>query len=367
MATIWRGGCIIRARFLDRIKEAYERDAKLDNLLLDDYFLQAVVKAESAWRQVIALAVAEWRADAGLLLVARLLRRPQTRPRPGEPAAGPARLFRRPHLPTPRQGGQLPYPLEPGRQRSEGVNGVTAASRIFDFDGRLDVVRQGRFVLEHLCDFRRIAARGLPVRFAALEKNDGVAQNCSRYGLRLRYPPPSPRRASRLGPGDHRDSERRRREPRGTNPGRRGADDPCSVRRRVSALAIPATLADVKPGSFVGVASACRARETNSRRWRCISFRGDAGDRRGPPPPVRPRAWQQHDQRQDHRARVTRRAGRSSPSPTRAASRPSSSIPRRRSTHRAGRANRPQTGRRDHRSGAKAGRRLDPRCPYPGR
>jgi len=58
MATIWRGGCIIRARFLDRIKEAYERDAKLDNLLLDDYFLQAVVKAEHAWRQVIALAVA---------------------------------------------------------------------------------------------------------------------------------------------------------------------------------------------------------------------------------------------------------------------------------------------------------------------
>ena len=58
MATIWRGGCIIRARFLDRIKEAYERDAKLENLLLDDYFLQAVVKAERAWRQVIALAVA---------------------------------------------------------------------------------------------------------------------------------------------------------------------------------------------------------------------------------------------------------------------------------------------------------------------
>jgi 6-phosphogluconate dehydrogenase len=58
LATIWRGGCIIRARFLDRIKEAYERDAKLANLLLDDYFLQAVVKAESAWRRVIALAVA---------------------------------------------------------------------------------------------------------------------------------------------------------------------------------------------------------------------------------------------------------------------------------------------------------------------
>ena len=121
MATIWRGGCIIRARFLDRIKEAYERDAKLENLLLDDYFLQAVVKAERAWRQVICARGREWRAHAGLLLVARLLRRPQARPRPGEPAAGPARLFRRPHLPPPRQGGQLPYPLEPGRQRSEGV------------------------------------------------------------------------------------------------------------------------------------------------------------------------------------------------------------------------------------------------------
>ena len=38
MATIWRGGCIIRARFLDRIKEAYDRNPKLANLLLDDYF-----------------------------------------------------------------------------------------------------------------------------------------------------------------------------------------------------------------------------------------------------------------------------------------------------------------------------------------
>ena len=38
IATIWRGGCIIRAKFLNRIKEAYERDAALDNLLLDPYF-----------------------------------------------------------------------------------------------------------------------------------------------------------------------------------------------------------------------------------------------------------------------------------------------------------------------------------------
>ena len=53
MATIWRGGCIIRARFLDRIKDAYDRDPKLANLLLDDYFLSAVTKATGAWRQVV--------------------------------------------------------------------------------------------------------------------------------------------------------------------------------------------------------------------------------------------------------------------------------------------------------------------------
>ena len=57
ISTIWRGGCIIRARFLNRIREAYERDSKLSNLLLDDYFRDAVVKAESAWRRVIVLAV----------------------------------------------------------------------------------------------------------------------------------------------------------------------------------------------------------------------------------------------------------------------------------------------------------------------
>ena len=60
MATIWRGAGIIRAKFLDRIKEAYGRNAKLcaSSLLLDDYFLSAVTRTEDAWRQVIALAVA---------------------------------------------------------------------------------------------------------------------------------------------------------------------------------------------------------------------------------------------------------------------------------------------------------------------
>jgi 6-phosphogluconate dehydrogenase len=56
LATIWRGGCIIRARFLNRIKEAYDRDAKLANLLLDEYFREGVMRVEEAWRRVIVLA-----------------------------------------------------------------------------------------------------------------------------------------------------------------------------------------------------------------------------------------------------------------------------------------------------------------------
>ncbi|HZE32431.1 MAG TPA: NADP-dependent phosphogluconate dehydrogenase [Actinoallomurus sp.] len=57
LATIWRGGCIIRARFLDRIKEAYGRSPDLPNLLLDDYFSDAVAGAQDAWRKVVRTAV----------------------------------------------------------------------------------------------------------------------------------------------------------------------------------------------------------------------------------------------------------------------------------------------------------------------
>ena len=57
VATIWRGGCIIRARFLDRIREAYDADPALSNLVLQDYFRNAVLKAEPAWRRVVSLAV----------------------------------------------------------------------------------------------------------------------------------------------------------------------------------------------------------------------------------------------------------------------------------------------------------------------
>jgi 6-phosphogluconate dehydrogenase len=58
LARIWRGGCIIRARFLDRIMEAYDSGEKITNLILNNYFRDAVAKAEPAWRRVVGLAVA---------------------------------------------------------------------------------------------------------------------------------------------------------------------------------------------------------------------------------------------------------------------------------------------------------------------
>ncbi|MCW3060527.1 MAG: 6-phosphogluconate dehydrogenase [Capsulimonas sp.] len=53
IATIWRGGCIIRARFLDRIKEAYDSQPDLANLLLAPYFTEAVGNGQNGWRRVI--------------------------------------------------------------------------------------------------------------------------------------------------------------------------------------------------------------------------------------------------------------------------------------------------------------------------
>ena len=57
IASLWRGGCIIRARFLNRIREAYESGERIENLVLQSYFRDAVVGAEPAWRRVVALSV----------------------------------------------------------------------------------------------------------------------------------------------------------------------------------------------------------------------------------------------------------------------------------------------------------------------
>lgn len=57
IALMWRGGCIIRSRFLGKIKEAFDTDAKLQNLLLDPFFSKAVKDAEASWRRVAGYAV----------------------------------------------------------------------------------------------------------------------------------------------------------------------------------------------------------------------------------------------------------------------------------------------------------------------
>ncbi|MEW6307412.1 MAG: decarboxylating NADP(+)-dependent phosphogluconate dehydrogenase, partial [Verrucomicrobiota bacterium] len=56
IALMWRGGCIIRSRFLGKIKEAYDKNPKLTNLMLDDYFRGEIKKAQKGWRKIVATA-----------------------------------------------------------------------------------------------------------------------------------------------------------------------------------------------------------------------------------------------------------------------------------------------------------------------
>src|SRR5216683_1467662 len=57
LATIWRGGCIIRAAFLDRIKDAYVEQPGLPNLMLAPFFQEALASGQDAWRRVVKTAV----------------------------------------------------------------------------------------------------------------------------------------------------------------------------------------------------------------------------------------------------------------------------------------------------------------------
>jgi len=65
IAIIWRGGCIIRAHFLQRIKDAFDRNGNLTNLLLDEYFKEIVEKAQGNWRRVVITA-----AESGIAVPA---------------------------------------------------------------------------------------------------------------------------------------------------------------------------------------------------------------------------------------------------------------------------------------------------------
>ena len=57
VALMWRGGCIIRSRFLGNIRDAFDKDPGLANLMLDEFFQAAISNAQAAWRRVVASAV----------------------------------------------------------------------------------------------------------------------------------------------------------------------------------------------------------------------------------------------------------------------------------------------------------------------
>ena len=106
IALMWRGGCIIRSRFLGKIKEAYDRNPKLLNLLLDDFFSKLLNDYQASWRRALVHAI-----NLGVPTPAfstALSFYDGTAPR--EPAASAARFLRRSHL---RTGGQAARPIFP--------------------------------------------------------------------------------------------------------------------------------------------------------------------------------------------------------------------------------------------------------------
>ena len=55
IALMWRGGCIIRSRFLNDIKKAYDRNGQIESVLLDPFFKQEILRAESDFRNMVPL------------------------------------------------------------------------------------------------------------------------------------------------------------------------------------------------------------------------------------------------------------------------------------------------------------------------
>ena len=66
LARIWKGGCIIRAVFLDRIKKAYQRNPNLASLVIDPEFAREMVQRQAAWRRVVGLAISAGISTPGM-------------------------------------------------------------------------------------------------------------------------------------------------------------------------------------------------------------------------------------------------------------------------------------------------------------
>lgn len=96
-ARIWKGGCIIRAKILDRIKQAFAKD-DLPHLLLDPGFAQELATRQTAWRRVVGLAGGRGVSIPAAHLQSGVLRLLPVAAPAHEPAAGAARLLRLAHL-----------------------------------------------------------------------------------------------------------------------------------------------------------------------------------------------------------------------------------------------------------------------------
>ncbi|EUA35541.1 6-phosphogluconate dehydrogenase, C-terminal domain protein [Mycobacterium xenopi 3993] len=116
LATIWRGGCIIRAKFLNRIKEAFDADPNLASLLVAPYFRSAVESAIDSWRRVVSTAT-----QLGI-------------PIPGSPRrcrtttrCAPSVCRRRSRRPSETSSARTPMPASTPRGSSTRCGAVTAA------------------------------------------------------------------------------------------------------------------------------------------------------------------------------------------------------------------------------------------------
>lgn len=111
VARIWRGGCIIRAKFLNRISEAFESGEANVSLLFAPYFKNAIENAEKSWRNVVAQAAINGLPTPAFASSLSYFDGPAFQASAGRPHPGPARLLRRPHLPARGPAGRVPHPV----------------------------------------------------------------------------------------------------------------------------------------------------------------------------------------------------------------------------------------------------------------
>ena len=116
VALMWRGGCIIRSAFLGKIKEAFDRDPKLPNLLLDPYFTGEIARCQTGWRRGRRRGRVR-HSNPDDVIGPVVLRRLPGRPAAGQPATGAARLLRGPHLRAARQPARSVFAHQLDRPR----------------------------------------------------------------------------------------------------------------------------------------------------------------------------------------------------------------------------------------------------------